>query len=255
MTDNVSAHNDKGVLCIELNRADKKNAITVAMYQKMTDIVQSAQEDSEVRSILWRASGDDFCAGNDLMDFIQNPALGEEAPVMQFIYSLARNQVPMVAAVQGKAVGIGATLLLHCDAVVLADNAQLMMPFTKLGLLPEAGCTKLLTELIGYQRAVKMAILGDTVTAPEAIQMGLATQVVAPSAVPDAGLNLANRFADLPKTATRQARSLMRPSPEVLIEAMRAEAVFFSEALQSEATKEAFTAHFEKRAANFRAID
>lgn len=255
MTDHVSAHNDNGVLCIELNRADKKNAITVAMYQKMTEIMQSAQDDDEVRSILWRASGDDFCAGNDLMDFIQNPALGEDAPVMQFIYSLARNQIPMVAAVQGKAVGIGATLLLHCDAVVLADSAQLMMPFTKLGLLPEAGCTKLLTDLIGYQRAVKMAILGDAVSATEALQIGLATEVVAPDVLFEAGLNLANRFADLPKTATRQARSLMRPSPEVLVEAMRAEAVYFSQALQSEATKEAFTAHFEKRVANFRTID
>jgi len=255
MTGAISTQLERGVLSIKLNRADKKNAITVAMYQAMTQAVQAAQNDSSVRVILWESVGDDFCAGNDLMDFMQNPAMGEDAPVIQFIYALARNQVPMVAAVQGKAVGIGSTLLLHCDGVLLGESAVLMMPFTKLGLLPEAGCTKLLTELVGYQRAVKLALLGDSLSAQQAFEYGLAMDVVADDVLRATAFALANRFADLPKTATRQARSLMRPDSELLVDVMRAEAVYFAQALDSKATKEAFTAHFEKRTPNFRDID
>lgn len=180
MTEHIQRHNADGVLTLTLARADKKNAITDAMYGALADALDAAERDHTVRVVLLRAEGDMFSAGNDIGEFA-SIAMGEgggQRNVVRFLHALARATRPLVAAVQGRAVGIGTTVLLHCDFVLLADNAQLSTPFVNLALVPEAASSLLMPARLGHVRAFEMFALGDAVSAESALAWGLANRVV-----------------------------------------------------------------------------
>ena len=147
-------------LVIKLNRPAKKNALTINMYQKLTDLLTEAQNDSSIKSVVFCSTSDTFSAGNDLIDFRDNPPIADDAPVYKFVRCVANFNKPLIAAVDGLAVGIGLTLLLHCDFVVITEKAKLMSPFVNLGLVPEFGSSKLLVDLVGLRRASNIFILG-----------------------------------------------------------------------------------------------
>src|SRR3954454_7972691 len=180
MTQHVRTEKNDGILTLTLARPDKKNALTDAMYGKLADTIESADVDPSTRVILIRGEGDMFTAGNDVGEFAAIASGKSEGSrnVVRFIQSLARCTRPLVAAVQGRAVGVGTTMLLHCDLVVLADNAQLSTPFVNLALVPEAASSLLMPARIGYGRAYEMFALGETVPAEAALQWGLANRVV-----------------------------------------------------------------------------
>ena len=167
-----------GILTITFNRPDKKNAITAAMYQTMADALKDAECDAGVRAILFTGKQEIFTAGNDLDDFLQNPPQSTKSPVYQFIQNLSHATKPVIAAVSGLAVGIGTTLLLHCDFVYAADNARFSMPFAKLGLCPEFASSLLLPLISGYQRAAEKLMLGEAFSAQEACAMGFVNKVL-----------------------------------------------------------------------------
>jgi enoyl-CoA hydratase/carnithine racemase len=157
----ISTSKSKGVLVIAFDRAEKKNAITAAMYQQMADAIAEGEADSAIRVILIRGSEQAFTAGNDLEDFLQNPPTGEDSPVYQFMHRLLAANKPVIAAVAGVAVGIGSTLLMHCDVVYAATNAKFSMPFTQLGLCPEFASSLLLPQMAGYHRAAEKFLFGE----------------------------------------------------------------------------------------------
>ena len=167
-----------GILRIEIDRPDKKNALTAAMYQAMADAIKAAEADAKVRVVLIHGKADLFTAGNDLQDFLDNRPRDDDRPAFQFLRNISRAQKPIVAAVAGAAVGIGTTMLLHCDLVYAAPNARLQLPFVNLGLVPEAASSLLLPALIGYQRAAELLLLGEPFSAQKAKEIGLVTEVV-----------------------------------------------------------------------------
>src|SRR5476649_571278 len=192
--DIITEHVD-GVLCITINRPARKNALTAAMYQDMADAFFDAENDPAVRVVLIRAVGDTFSAGNDLEDFMKAPPANQDAPVFQFLRRISTAQKPVVAAVTGGAVGIGTTMLLHCDLVYAASTAKFALPFVQLGLCPEAASSLLLPRIAGYQRAAEKLLLGEPFDAAEALAMGIVNKVLPP--------------AELLAYATAQARKLI----------------------------------------------
>ena len=176
--EHIITENRDGILRIEINRPDKKNALTAAMYQAMADALKAAEADSKVRVVLIHGKSDLFTAGNDLQDFLDNRSRDENRPAFQFLRNISRAQKPIVAAVAGAAVGIGTTMLLHCDLVYAAPNARLQLPFVNLGLVPEAASSLLLPALVGYQRAAELLLLGEPFSAQTAKEIGLVTAVV-----------------------------------------------------------------------------
>jgi len=251
MTDNIKAHKDAGILTIVIDRQEKKNALTDAMYRAMTEALTSADKDPEVRVLLFRAEGDLFTAGNDIGEFAAT-AMGGESPrsVMHFLHALATATKPIVAAVQGSAVGIGTTLLLHCDQVLLAENAKLVTPFVNLALVPEAASSLLLPARIGYARAYAMFAFGDPVSATDAVAWGLANAVVPVSELASAALALARRLASKPLGALVTTKKLMR-NAEAITRTIEVESKEFVERLKSPEAREAFTAFAERRPADF----
>ncbi|WP_028312272.1 enoyl-CoA hydratase [Derxia gummosa] len=206
----VLTHIEAGVLRVVLNRPDKKNALTAAMYEELNEAFDRAAAEPEVRAILFAAEGPAFCAGNDLADFQANPPRGPEAPVMQFIRNLACCQKPMVAAVRGPAVGIGATMLLHCDLVYAADDAVFALPFARLGLCPEAASSLLLPRLAGLQRATEKLLLGEPFGVDEALEMGFVNRLVPPDELLAYALRQAAKLVALPVESVRATRELLR---------------------------------------------
>ena len=167
-----------GVLTIALNRPDKKNAITAAMYQEMADAFFEAEKDAAVRAVLIRGNGGSFSAGNDLEDFLKAPASSPDAPVFQFLRRISSAQKPVVAAVAGAAVGVGTTMLLHCDLVYVSDEARLAMPFVGLGLVPEYASSLLVTQRVGHAKATELLLLGEPFNGEAAVEMGIANAVL-----------------------------------------------------------------------------
>ncbi len=241
-----------GILSIEFNRPDKKNAITAAMYQNMADALKDAEGDSAIRAILFSGKPQIFTAGNDLEDFMRNPPVGGDSPVFQFLWQISHASKPIVAAVAGAAVGIGTTLLLHCDLVYAADNAVFSLPFTQLGLCPEAASSLLLPQIAGYQRAAEKLLLGEAFTAEEAQQMGLVNRILpAEQLLPFAGQQAA-KLAALPAASIRLTKNLMKGGQSAAVEAqMATEGKHFGAMLASPEAREAFTAFFEKRKPDF----
>ena len=248
----ISTSKDKGIFTIEFNRPEKKNAITAAMYQAMADALKEADADAEVRVILIQGKPEIFTAGNDLEDFLKNPPKGSDSPVFRFMAALSRVAKPVVAAVSGAAVGIGTTLLMHCDLVYAADNAKFSMPFTQLGLCPEFGSSALLPQMAGHQRAAEKLMLGEPFLAAEAHGLGIVTKVLPLAELFAYAQAQAAKLAALPASSIRTTKRLMKGSQSAALDAkMAEEGKSFGEMLGSPEAKEAFTAFFEKRKPDF----
>ncbi|MFB0612822.1 enoyl-CoA hydratase [Aurantiacibacter poecillastricola] len=250
MSGTVDITQDAGVLTLLMNRPDKKNALTDAMYGAMASAMEQAEADPAVRVVAIRGAGDLFCAGNDIGDFLNASNRVGEANVFRFIRLLGSFTKPLLVGVQGRAVGIGTTMLLHCDHVVLAEDAKLSTPFVNLGLVPEAASSLLLPAAIGHQRAFAMLAMGEVMEAQEALAAGLANTVVPNDELDDAVAKAALRFSALPPGAVQATKALMR-DPGLVAAKMEAEIELFAQRLQSAEAREAFTAFMEKREPDF----
>ena len=255
MTEHVRSEISGGVLTLTINRPDKKNALTREMYQALGDGIDGAAANRDVRCILIRAEGDIFTAGNDLSDFAAANR-GDTAPVVRaggnpLLNALARAATPIVAAVNGRAVGIGTTMLLHCDLVFVSDDALLTTPFVNLALVPEAASSLLLPARIGYARAFAMFVLGEAVDAKKAVDWGIANAAVPGAELHGKARAAAEAIAARPASAVMLTKSLMR-DPAALAARMELEGVHFATQLKSAEAKEAFAAFAEKRAPDFR---
>ena len=246
-----------GILAIEFNRPERKNAITNAMYIAMAQAILDGEADPQVRAILITGKPEIFTAGNDLDDFLKNsaPAAGEahdERGVFQFMRALSAANKPVVAAVTGAAIGIGTTMLMHCDLVYAGDNAKFSLPFPQLGLCPEFASSLLLPQLAGYPRAAEKLLLGEAFLADEAAQMGLVSKVLPAADVLAHARAQAAKLVALPASSIRTTKALMKRSRnEAIKSAMAAENELFFAMLQAGEAKEAFTAFFEKRKPDF----
>jgi enoyl-CoA hydratase/carnithine racemase len=241
-----------GVLEARLDRAGKKNALTFGMYGALTEALQQAQGDASVRAALITANGETFCAGNDIAEFLKPRDDFAAAPPSRFIDALVAFDKPLVAAVQGPAVGIGATMLLHCDLVYAAPTARLRMPFVSLGLVPEAGSSLLLPRRVGDAVAAEMLLLGAWIDAERARELRLVNAIV--SSVSELGAyarQKAEELAACPPAALRATRALMRGDPAALRARIQSEAAAFARCLTSPEAKEAFTAFLERRPPDF----
>ncbi|WP_151448077.1 enoyl-CoA hydratase [Lacisediminimonas profundi] len=248
----VAINKADGILVIEFDRADKKNAITAVMYQLMADAIADGERDPEVRALLFQGKPEVFTAGNDLDDFLRTPPKGADSPVYQFMRNLSQASKPVIAAVAGPAVGIGTTMLLHCDLVYAADNARFSMPFTQLGLCPEFASSALLPQMAGYHRAAEKLLLGEAFSAEEALQMGLVNKVLPVGELASYARARALALAALPASSLRITKRLMKSTQVQTLPAVIAEeASHFSAMLTAPEAKEAFTAFFEKRKADF----
>ncbi len=240
------------VATIEIARPQKKNALTVAMYQAMAEALEAARADAGVRAVLITGQPGIFTSGNDLEDFVQRPPASEDSPVFRFMRALVQCDKPVVAAVTGAAIGIGTTMLLHCDLVYVADDAQLAMPFVGLGLVPEFASSLLLPQRVGHARAAQRLLLGDPFGAAEAVELGIANAVLPAGEVVRHARRIAERFNALPPAAVREAKRLLRaPQTEAVLATIRTEGEAFVQALRSPEAREAFQAFFEKRKPDF----
>ena len=237
---------------IELARPEKKNALTAAMYAAMADALESAARDPGVRVALVHGARGCFTAGNDLKDFLERPPHGEGSPVFRFLQGIAAFPKPLVAAVSGPAVGIGTTMLLHCDLVYAAPETRFQLPFVPLGLVPEAGSSFLLPTIAGYQRAAELLLLGQPFVAEKALAAGFVTEVVPEDELLEYARDAALGVAALPPEAVRQTKALMKKRfGRLTAEAMAEEGEAFRARLASPEAKEAMTAFFEKRKPDF----
>jgi len=252
----ILTHKENGILTINFNRPEKKNAITQAMYQAMADALRDAETDVAVRAILITGKPEIFTAGNDLEDFMKNArSLAEpEAvpPVYQFMQALNESGKPVIAAVSGAAVGIGTTLLMHCDMIYLAENAKLSMPFTQLGLCPEFASSMIFQQIVGYQRAAEKLMLGEAFTAAEAFEIGFVNKVLPLEALLPYAQQQAAKLVALPAASIRATKRLMKGNQPAAISAkMTEENKYFSAMLNAPEAKEAFMAFFQKRKPDF----
>ncbi len=251
MTDQVTTEIKDRVLRITFNRPDKKNALTHAMYAKAVEAMRSAEEDEDVRAILFTGAGEAFTAGNDLMDFKDNPPLGPDTPVAQFLNCLLTAKKPLVVAVNGIAVGVGLTMLLHADIVYAAEEAQLTAPFVDLALVPEAGSSLLLPARVGHAMASEMMMLGRRLTAQEALQVGLVSRVLTAEELLPAAVAAAEALAKKAPKALMRTKELMRGDLDVIAARMAKEGKYFGEQLTSPELVEAVMAFMQKREPNF----
>ncbi|MEO3692684.1 enoyl-CoA hydratase [Roseateles paludis] len=248
----IKTYTLNGVTTLEIARPEKKNALTMAMYQALADGLRAADADPAVRAVLITGQPGIFTSGNDLEDFMARPPQGEDAPVFQFQLALLDCGKPVVAAVTGGAVGIGTTMLLHCDFVYVADDARLAMPFVGLGLVPEYASSLLVPELMGMRRAAEKLLLGDPFTGEQAVECGIANAVLPAGEVLNHARRVAERFNKLPPAAVRESKRLLRePMREAVLTANKRESEVFAQRLRSPEAREAMQAFFEKRAPDF----
>ena len=241
-----------GVATIEIARPEKKNAITVDMYAAMAAALRNANADAAVRAVLITGQPGIFTSGNDLEDFMQRPKQGMDSPVFQFMKALITCEKPVIAAVTGAAIGIGTTMLLHCDFVFVADDARLAMPFVALGLVPEFASSVVLPQLVGNRRAAEKLLLGDPFTGEQAVECGIANRVLPGSEVLNHARRIAERFNTLAPGAVRDSKQLIRgPQREAVKAAITREAEVFGARLRAPEAMEAFQAFFQKRAPDF----
>ena len=253
MTDHIGTELAGGVLTVTLNRPEKKNAITQAMYAALSEATERARTDDAVRVLLFRSEGDSFSAGNDIADFIALGSQGQQPldmSVFRFLRALADFDKPAVAAVRGRAVGIGLTLLLHCDIVVVAEDALLSVPFVNLALAPEAASSMLLPAAIGHRRAFEMFALGEPIDGRTAVAWGLANRAVAADQVEVVAVELAGKLAARAPNSIRKTKRLMRDA-ETLWALMEKEGEAFGSQMSSPEAMEAFMAFSQKRAPDF----
>lgn len=250
MPDGIDTTIAAGVLEIRIDRPEKKNALTSAMYRAMTEALETASGDQEIGVVLISGSGDAFCAGNDLADFMAGAESAEAA--LEFIRAIAMFDKPVVAAVQGLAVGVGTTMLFHCDLVYAAPDARFVMPFVDLGLVPEAASSLLAPATFGHARASAMLLLGEPMFVQDAQQAGLLTAIVPAEDLLAHARGKAAALMAKPPKALQATRRLMKGDPAAIAARMDEEARVFREAITSPEAREAFSAFFEKRPPVFR---
>jgi len=249
MTTLVDVKDDGGIRTVRMNRPDKKNALTGAMYDAMAAALTATKSDQSIRCVMFAGAPGAFCAGNDLDEFRQAAAEGEGLGegVLRFLHALAYCERPLVAAVDGIAVGVGTTMLLHCDYVVASTTARFTTPFVGLGLVPEAASTLLAPRLMGPRRAFAMLVMGEPLDAMRARDIGLVNAVADSADVEAQALAAARRIAALPPEAVLASRRMIRGEPDELAERIDLEADFFRERLQSPEAKAAFEAFFNRK--------
>jgi enoyl-CoA hydratase/carnithine racemase len=242
----------QGVAHIVFARPDKKNAVVNEMWQRLVDVVNDAERNDSVRVVLFYGDGGNFSAGYDLADFLHRPPLAADAPIFQFLNAVTSISKPVVAAVEGVAVGIGTTLLLHCDFAYASDNARFQLPFVNLGLCPEAASSLLLPQLCGQRKAAELLLLGQPFDAQTALHCGLLNKVLTPALVLETALATAAQLAQKPPAALRISKSLLKnANRQAIADTLNSEASAFSRLLQSAEAKEAFAAFLEKRTPDF----
>jgi enoyl-CoA hydratase/carnithine racemase len=248
LSEHIEISGEGAVRRIRMNRRDKKNALTSAMYQAMAAAIEGASGDANIRCILLTGVPGAFCAGNDLQDFLAVAKGGEHNPVAQtFLHTLARSQRPLVAAVQGVAIGVGTTMCLHCDYVVAATDAHFATPFVNLGLVPEAASSLLAPRVMGHQRAFAMLAMGEPLSGEQAQQAGFVNRVVAAEAVEAEGMRAAQRIAALPPEAVAMTRSLLRPPVDEVTGRIDKESAMYRERLKSAEARTAFEAFVNRK--------
>ncbi len=248
----ILTHIDAGVMTVTFNRLDKKNSITSTMYAAMADAVAQAAADASVRVVLFQGHESIFSAGNDIGDFLNQPPSTQESPVFRFLRGIATFEKPLLAAVAGPAVGIGTTMLFHCDLVYAGDNAAFSMPFVNLGLCPEAASSLLAPRMFGYHRAAEALLMGEPFFAEAAQEVGLVNRVVPPTEVNGYAQAQARKLAGKPLSSLIETKRLMKGGyqQEVLAK-MDEEGASFGRMLREPAAREAFGAFMEKRKPDF----
>lgn len=248
----ILTHLDAGVLSLTINRVDKKNSITAAMYAVMADALAAAENDSAVKAVVIQGHETIFSAGNDIGDFLNKPPSTQDSPVFRFLRGISSFPKPIVAAVCGPAVGIGTTMLLHCDLIYAGDNAAFSMPFVNLGLCPEAASSFLVPQLMGYPRAAEALLLGEPFSAETALELGLINCIVPPAEVSALAQQQARKLAAKPLSSVIETKRLMKKSnASTVAERMAEEGASFGRMLGEPAAREAFTAFMEKRKPDF----
>jgi enoyl-CoA hydratase/carnithine racemase len=251
MSDLVQVTVQNGVQKLTINRAEKKNALTQDMYAVLADSLVAAEDNPDIRVSVITGTADSFTSGNDLMDFLQNPAQGETTPVIRFLNALISIKKPLIGAVNGLAVGVGTTMLLHCDLVYASDNATFILPFVNLGLVPEAASSYLLPKMLGHQRAAELLLLGEPFNAEKAHSYGIVNQVVSASELEGVAMTAAKKLAAKAPEALRLTKSLLKGDYETAAARMKMEGEIFQTRLVSPEAREAMTAFMEKRSADF----
>jgi enoyl-CoA hydratase/carnithine racemase len=251
MSDIITEHSGN-ILRIQLNRPARKNAMTLAMYITLADLLNAAAKDDQIRVVLWHGAGDSFSAGNDIEDFLKNPPGPGESPQARLIEALINFDKPIVAAVQGAAIGGGTTMLTHCDFVFAGERAKFQMPFVNLAVVPEFGTSYSVPARIGYLRATELILLGQRFDAKRAAELGLVTRVVPDQELLATATETARELAEKAPAALQACKRLMRTSTRDQLErAVKLENEEFSARVRSAEAKEAFTAFLEKRRPNF----
>jgi enoyl-CoA hydratase/carnithine racemase len=248
----ILTHIDAGVMTITFNRLDKKNSITSSMYAAMADAVAQASADPAVRVVVFQGHESIFSAGNDIGDFLNQPPSTQESPVFRFLRGIATFEKPLLAAVAGPAVGIGTTMLFHCDLVYAGDNAAFSMPFVNLGLCPEAASSFLAPRMFGYHRAAEALLMGEPFFAEAAQEVGLVNRVVPPTEVNGYAQAQARKLAAKPLSSLIATKRLMKGGDQqAVLQKMDEEGRDFGRMLREPAAKEAFGAFMEKRKPDF----
>lgn len=248
----LRVHTEAGVTTLTLNRLERKNAFTQAMYGACADALEAAAQDPTVRVFVIQGHETVFSAGNDIADFLNRPPSSEDAPVFRFLRGLAQFPKPLLAAVCGPAVGVGTTLLLHCDLVYAGDNAAFSLPFVNLGLCPEAGSSVLLPRLMGNQRAAEALLMGEPFFAEAAQEVGMVNRILPPTEASAYAQAQAKKLAAKPLNALIATKRLLKQgSMQAVLNAMREESEVFGRLLKEPAAIEAFNAFLEKRKPDF----
>jgi enoyl-CoA hydratase/carnithine racemase len=252
MSNDILVHAERGVMTITLNRLDRKNSITSAMYGAMADALATAASDASVRVVVFQGHETVFSAGNDIGDFLNKPPAGMDSPVFRFLRGIAEFPKPLLAAVCGPAVGVGTTMLFHCDLVYAGDNAAFSMPFVNLGLCPEAAASLLVPQMLGYHRAAEALLLGEPFMAEAALEVGLVNRVVPPTEANGIAQTVAQKLSHKPISALVETKRLMKKGQaQLILQQMAEEGQSFARMLGEPAAKEAFGAFMEKRKPDF----
>jgi enoyl-CoA hydratase/carnithine racemase len=248
MTDAIQIERERGVLTLRLNRPEKKNALTRAMYSHLAEALKQADTDPEISAVLITGSAECFTAGNDIADFIQQPPGNLDSPVFHFMLNLLECRKPVIAAVAGAAVGIGTTMLLHCDLVYVSTDARLRMPFVNLGLCPEFGSSLILPRLLGHAKAAELLLLGEGFSGEQAAEWGIATEALGSGEAALAkAREMALRFEALPPEAVRISKQLMKaPDRELLRKVIEEEGALFTQRLRSPEALAALTGFIKR---------
>ena len=248
----ILVHAEAGVMTVTLNRLERKNSITSDMYGAMADAIEKARGDDSVRVVLLQGHETVFSAGNDINDFLHKPPAGAESPVFRFLHGIATFPKPLLAAVCGPAVGVGTTMLFHCDLVYAGDNAAFSMPFVNLGLCPEAASSLLVPQMLGYHRAAEALMLGEPFMAEAALEVGLVNRVLPPTEANNYANAQAKKLAAKPISSLVETKRLMKKGLQAqVLQQMADEGESFRRMLVAPAAKEAFTAFMEKRKPDF----